>query len=60
MAQGRGLDVVAAVADPGGLSATLTSGGMAERTNARLLKSLGPQGPGVRIPLPPLIRVGVP
>ena len=31
-------------------------GGMAERTNARLLKSLGPKGSWVRIPLPPLPR----
>src|SRR5579862_3409585 len=30
---------------------------MAERTIARLLKSLGPKGPGVRIPLPPLCDV---
>ncbi len=34
-------------------------GGMAERTNARLLKSLGPQGPGVRIPLPPPSDLGL-
>jgi hypothetical protein len=43
-----------AITDPPRLSGcTLAAGGMAERTNARLLKSLGPKGSWVRIPLPP-------
>jgi hypothetical protein len=37
------------------LGVPLLPGGVAERTIARLLKSLGPKGPGVRIPPPPQV-----